>query len=98
MEERQLVSELSALLEPQRVLAGSAVKRAYDCDAYTVDRFPPICVVLPTSTEEVQEVFSPGYYTRVQVVFAPAAAEEVRDLSVGIEFNTVSLRTWPQSP
>ncbi len=30
--------------------------RAYDCDAYTVDRFAPACVVFPEKTNEVQSV------------------------------------------
>jgi glycolate oxidase len=51
-----MVAALGSLLAPDRVLAGSAVRRAYDCDAYTVDRSPPACVVLPVSTEEVQAV------------------------------------------
>jgi glycolate oxidase len=49
-------SALGALLSPDRVLAGAAARRAYDCDAYTVDRSAPACVVLPCTTEEVQSV------------------------------------------
>ena len=55
-DEQELVEAMAALLGDQRVLAGSAAKRAYDCDAYTVDRSAPGCVVLPESTEEVQAV------------------------------------------
>jgi glycolate oxidase len=51
-----MVAELSSLLSPERVLSGEAVARAYDCDAYTVDRSKPTCVVLPTSTEEVAAI------------------------------------------
>lgn len=51
-----LVRELRALLGEERVLASSAARRAYDCDAYTVDRSKPTAVVLPESTEEVQAV------------------------------------------
>ena len=54
--ESVMVAALGQLLSPDRVLAGSAVQRAYDCDAYTVDRSAPTCVVLPCSTEEVQAV------------------------------------------
>lgn len=35
---------------------GDAAERAYDCDAYTVDRSRPSVVVLPESTQEVQAV------------------------------------------
>jgi len=54
--EQELVEAMAALLDGDRVLAGSAAKRAYDCDAYTVDRNAPGCVVLPESTEDVQAV------------------------------------------
>ena len=50
--ERALVS----LLSKERVLAGDAAERAYDCDAYTVHRRHPNYVVLPESTEEVASV------------------------------------------
>jgi glycolate oxidase len=56
LSENELVAELAGILTPEKVLAGSAAQRAYDCDAYTVDRSRPACVVLPTSTEEVAAV------------------------------------------
>jgi len=51
-----MVADLSRLLSPDRVLSGDAVARAYDCDAYTVDRSKPTCVVLPLDTAEVAAV------------------------------------------
>ena len=51
-----MVEELSRLLSPERVLSGEAVSRAYDCDAYTVDRSKPTCVVMPVDTDEVAAV------------------------------------------
>lgn len=48
-----LVVGLAHLLGPDQVLHGPAVEKAYECDAYTVDRSPPFAVVLPRSTEEV---------------------------------------------
>ena len=51
-----MVEELGKLLSPERVLSGEAVARAYDCDAYTVDRSKPTCVVLPLDTAEVAAV------------------------------------------
>lgn len=51
-----MVADLGRLLAPERVLSGDSVARAYDCDAYTVDRSKPTCVVLPVSTEEVAAV------------------------------------------
>lgn len=54
--EAAMVEELGKLLHPDRVLAGAAAARGYDCDAYTVDRNPPAAVVLPESTDEVASV------------------------------------------
>jgi len=53
---KEAVRELGSLLAPERVLYGEAVERAYDCDAYTVDKSRPQFVVLPESTQEVQKV------------------------------------------
>ncbi|MDX2065437.1 MAG: FAD-linked oxidase C-terminal domain-containing protein [Fimbriimonadaceae bacterium] len=49
-----LVRELC--LRPDQILTGSAAERAYDCDAYTVDRSRPTAVTLPERTEEVAEI------------------------------------------
>src|SRR5207253_7988832 len=51
-----MVRELCGLLGESSVLAGASAQRAYDCDAYTVDRSKPTCVVLPESTEDVAKV------------------------------------------
>ncbi|MFI5385728.1 MAG: FAD-binding oxidoreductase [Fimbriimonadales bacterium] len=56
MDEARMVRELGALLGAEHVLSGPSAQRAYDCDAYTVDRSKPTCVVLPASTEEVAEI------------------------------------------
>ncbi|MGV3614005.1 MAG: FAD-binding oxidoreductase [Fimbriimonas sp.] len=56
MTEADLVQGLAALLHPERVLSGAAAGRAYDCDAYTVERARPTAIVLPESTEEVAAV------------------------------------------
>jgi glycolate oxidase len=49
----QLAEELIRLLGKEKVLSGAAAERAYDCDAYTVDRSKPTAVVLPETTEDV---------------------------------------------
>ncbi len=49
-------SELTALLSADQVIADAGARRAYDCDAYTVDKFAPTVIVLPESTEQVQRV------------------------------------------
>lgn len=55
LEPRQ-TRELEQLLAPGRVLSGPAHERAYDCDAYSVDRSKPQAIVLPESTEEVRDL------------------------------------------
>ena len=51
-----LARSLRDLLGAEGVLSGPAAERAYDCDAYTVDRSRPTAVALPKSTEEVAAV------------------------------------------
>ncbi len=51
-----MARSLADLVGPEKVLAGDAVGRAYDCDAYTVDKSPPGCVALPESTEDVRRI------------------------------------------
>ncbi|MER3414307.1 MAG: FAD-binding oxidoreductase [Armatimonadota bacterium] len=53
---KQLVTEVGALLSERRVLHGEAVRKVYDCDAYTLHRYPPLVIALPESTEEVQRI------------------------------------------
>lgn len=70
--QEQLVEELSALLSPDLVISGRDVRRAYDCDAYTVDRSAPSVVVLPESTQEVQAVVR--WCVANEVPFTPRGA------------------------
>lgn len=51
-----MVEALARLIGPDRVLSDPGSLRAYDCDAYTVDKSKPQAVVLPESTEEVAKV------------------------------------------
>src|SRR4051812_33897276 len=52
MDRQALVDGLTAVLGPDGVLSGHAAERAYDCDAYTVERSRPTAVALPKDTEE----------------------------------------------
>jgi len=54
--EEWIVDELSGMIGPEHVLSGPSAQRAYDCDAYTVDRSKPTCVALPASTEQVARI------------------------------------------
>jgi glycolate oxidase len=56
VDEATMVRELASLLGAEAVLSGPSAQRAYDCDAYTVERSRPTCVVLPSSTDEVAAV------------------------------------------
>lgn len=53
MDRQALVKGLESVLGPEGVLAGEAAERAYDCDAYTVEKSRPTAVALPKDTEEV---------------------------------------------
>jgi glycolate oxidase len=54
--ENEIAAELALILTPDQVIADAGVRRAYDCDAYTVDKSAPAVVVLPETTEQVQAV------------------------------------------
>ncbi|EYD70622.1 FAD-linked oxidase C-terminal domain-containing protein [Limimaricola hongkongensis] len=49
----QVVARLEQALGARGVIHDPAETRAYECDALTAYRCPPLCVVLPGSTEEV---------------------------------------------
>lgn len=56
MSPETLSQDLQALLGSDQVLTGPAAERAYDCDAYSVDRSKPTTVVLPHTTEDVAKI------------------------------------------
>lgn len=60
------------MLPADRVLSGPAVGRAYQSDAYPLERSSPDCVVLPESTEEVARLVRWCYERGVP--FAPRGA------------------------
>ncbi len=47
----QIVARLSAVLPDEAVIFDETELRAYECDALTAYRCPPLCAVLPASTE-----------------------------------------------
>jgi glycolate oxidase len=65
-------SGLAGILGPEKLLCGPSVGRAYDCDAYTVDRSKPQAVVLPGCMEEVQQVVR--WCVANQVPYTPRGA------------------------
>jgi glycolate oxidase len=49
----QIVARLQAALGPDTVISASEELRAYECDALTAYRCPPLAVLLPRTTEEI---------------------------------------------
>lgn len=47
---------LLKIVRGDQLLGGPAVERAYDCDAYTVDRSAPGCVALPETVDQVRDI------------------------------------------
>ena len=52
----EIVSTLEAALPGGRVISDPAETRAYECDAFSAYRCPPLAVALPESTEEVSRL------------------------------------------
>jgi glycolate oxidase len=64
----RIVDMLRSVLSPDAVISDEAETRAYECDALTAYRCPPLCVALPSSTEEVSAVLRTCYQEGVPVV------------------------------
>lgn len=64
----RIVAALRAVLPGDAVIADPAETRAYECDALTAYRCPPLAVVLPRTTEEVAGVLRACHALRVPVV------------------------------
>ena len=52
----RIVERLQSVLPNAAVIHDPAETQAYECDALTAYRCPPLCVVLPSSTREVSEI------------------------------------------
>ena len=63
-----IVAELRAALGPGAVIDDPSETRAYECDALTAYRCPPLCAVLPATTEEVAAVMRICHAEGVPVV------------------------------
>jgi glycolate oxidase len=51
-----LIEGLAPIVGSDAILAGAAALRAYDCDAYTVERSKPMAIVVPQSTQQVADI------------------------------------------
>lgn len=63
---------LAEIVGTDAVLAGPAAEKAYDGDAYPIDRHPPVAIVLPGTTQEVSEVVK--WCVREHIPFTPRGA------------------------
>lgn len=64
----RIVARLREHLPPDAVIDDPAETRAYECDALTAYRCPPLCAVLPRSTAEVSTVLRICHEEGVPVV------------------------------
>ncbi len=64
----RIVARLQSVLPGDAVIHDPAETRAYECDALTAYRCPPLCAVLPTSTDEVAAVMKLCHEEGVPVV------------------------------
>jgi glycolate oxidase len=63
-----LVARFRKFLPPEAVITDEVGTRAYECDALTAYKCPPMIVVLPTSTQEVSEILRICHELEVPVV------------------------------
>ncbi|WP_300512640.1 FAD-linked oxidase C-terminal domain-containing protein [Aliiroseovarius sp.] len=64
----QIVDHLKALLPDGAVIHEERETKAYECDALTAYRCPPLCVVLPENTQQVAAVMRLCHAERIPVV------------------------------
>ncbi|MCP4208187.1 MAG: FAD-binding protein [Shimia sp.] len=64
----RIVARLNEVLPPDAVISDEVEVRAYECDALTAYRCPPLAAVLPASTEEVAAVLKVCHAESVPVV------------------------------
>ncbi|WP_417720614.1 FAD-linked oxidase C-terminal domain-containing protein [Salipiger sp.] len=64
----EIVARLRGVLPADAVIDDAFETRAYECDALTAYRCPPLCAVLPSSTEEVSAVLRICHEEGVPVV------------------------------
>ena len=64
----EIVTRLQDLLPKDAVIHTDSQVRAYECDALTAYKCPPLCAVLPSSTEEVAAVLKACHEMGVPVV------------------------------
>ncbi len=64
----RLVERLQRVLPKDAVIHDPAETRVYECDALTAYKCPPLCAVLPATTQEVSDVLKICHEENVPVV------------------------------
>lgn len=64
----RIVARLNSVLPTEAVISDPTETRAYECDGLTAYTCPPLCVVLPSTTEEVSGILSICHDEGVPVV------------------------------
>lgn len=64
----QLVARLGQVLPAEAIIADEIETRAYECDALTAYKCPPMLAVLPSSTQEVSDILRICHDMNVPVV------------------------------
>ena len=64
----QLVSRLRTILADDAIIHDEMETRAYECDALTAYKCPPLLAVLPSTTQEVSDVLRICHDMNVPVV------------------------------
>ncbi|KPA20448.1 putative FAD-linked oxidoreductase [Shimia sp. SK013] len=64
----RIVARLRQVLPEHAVISDEVETRAYECDALTAYRCPPLAVALPTTTQEVSEILKVCHAEGVPVV------------------------------
>lgn len=64
----RIISRLREVLSDEHVISETTETRAYECDALTAYTCPPLCVVLPGTTEEVSAILRICHEEGVPVV------------------------------
>ena len=84
----EIVAALAAVLPADAVIFDPEETRAYECDALTAYACAPLCVVLPTSTEQVAAIVRIANDLKIPVV--------PRDGGTGLTDGAVPLRRAPR--
>lgn len=67
-----ITADLIGLLSKDQVLQDAGALRTYDCDAYPIEKFSPAAIVLPETTEQVQDVVQ--WCIENQIPYTPRGA------------------------